>query len=46
MIWIFGFVFECVADYQKSVFNSKPKNKGKFIKSGVWSVSRHPNYVG
>ena len=43
-IWLFGFIFEIVADYQKSYFNKF--NKGKFISSGLWSMSRHPNYFG
>ena len=43
-IWLFGFIFEIIADYQKSYFNKF--NKGKFISSGLWSMSRHPNYFG
>ncbi len=46
VIWLFGFVIEAVADYQKSRFRSHPDNKGKFIQSGLWSKSRHPNYFG
>ena len=45
-IWILGFVIEVLADNQKSVFNSKLENKGKWIDSGLWSLSRHPNYFG
>tara|TARA_B100002052_G_C15842059_1_gene580614 strand:- start:751 stop:1623 length:873 start_codon:yes stop_codon:yes gene_type:complete len=44
LIWVFGFLFEIVADYQKSKFNKL--NKGKFISTGLWSMSRHPNYFG
>jgi steroid 5-alpha reductase family enzyme len=46
LVWIFGFAFEVVADNQKSQFRANPKNKGKFIQTGLWSRSRHPNYFG
>ena len=46
LIWVFGFVIEVTADRQKSAFNQDPKNHGKFISTGLWSISRHPNYVG
>lgn len=43
-VWLFGFLFEIVADNQKSNFNKL--NKGKFISTGLWSMTRHPNYFG
>lgn len=46
LIWIVGFAIEVTADTQKSRFNEKPENKGKFIRTGLWSRSRHPNYFG
>jgi steroid 5-alpha reductase family enzyme len=46
LVWIIGFGFEAIADYQKSKFRSVPENKGKFITNGLWSISRHPNYFG
>jgi len=46
LMWVFGFTMEVVADFQKSRFNANPANKGKFIQTGLWSRSRHPNYFG
>ena len=45
-IWLFGFIFEVIADYQKMQFKNKIENKDKFISTGLWSISRHPNYFG
>jgi steroid 5-alpha reductase family enzyme len=46
VVWLFGFAFEVIADNQKSRFRADPANKGKFIQSGLWAKSRHPNYFG
>lgn len=46
LVWLFGFTIEVVADAQKSRFKSDTANKGKFISSGLWAWSRHPNYFG
>jgi steroid 5-alpha reductase family enzyme len=46
IVWASGFFVEVAADAQKSRFNADPANKGKFIHSGWWSRSRHPNYCG
>ncbi len=45
-LWAVGMTFECLADFQKAMLRSNPANKNKFISSGLWSVSRHPNYFG
>ncbi len=45
-IWVIGFALEAIADLQKSRFRADPANKGSFISSGLWSISRHPNYLG
>jgi len=46
LVWVFGFGVEATADRQKTSFNSKPENKGRFINTGLWAWSRHPNYFG
>ncbi len=45
-VWVIGFAIEVVADRQKKVFRSDAQNQGKFIRSGLWAWSRHPNYFG
>ena len=46
MIFISGFIIEVLADHQKTVFRKNIDNKDKFISSGLWAYSRHPNYFG
>ena len=45
-IWLFGFLFEAVGDYQLLQFKKNPANKGKIMKYGLWRYTRHPNYFG
>lgn len=45
-VWMLGLLVESVADWQKFTFKNDPKNKGKWISSGLWKYSRHPNYFG
>ncbi|MGJ0389803.1 DUF1295 domain-containing protein [Microbacterium sp. CGR1] len=46
IVWALGLVIEIVADAQKSAFRADPTNKDEFIRTGLWSRSRHPNYFG
>ncbi len=46
LVWIAGFGIEVVSDRQKSQFRENPENKGRFISTGLWAWSRHPNYFG
>lgn len=45
-IWVLGFAVEAIADAQKSRFRADPGNRGRFINTGLWAWSRHPNYFG
>lgn len=45
-IWLIGFYFEAVSDYQLFKFTRDPANKGKVMQYGLWRYSRHPNYFG
>jgi steroid 5-alpha reductase family enzyme len=45
-VWVIGFYFESVSDYQLFKFTQDPANKGRVMQSGLWRYSRHPNYFG
>ena len=45
-LWAFGFGIEVAADEQKRRFRARPENLDRFITTGVWARSRHPNYFG
>lgn len=45
-IWLVGFVFEAVGDYQLVKYKKNPAHKGKIMNQGLWSYTRHPNYFG
>tara|TARA_B100001093_G_scaffold248508_1_gene237909 strand:- start:4989 stop:5831 length:843 start_codon:yes stop_codon:yes gene_type:complete len=46
VIFFVGISIEVISDNQKTKFRKDPKNKDRFINTGLWSRSRHPNYVG
>ena len=45
-LFILGFSIEVMADMEKSAFKAIQDNKDKFITTGLWARSRHPNYFG
>lgn len=46
ILFVFGFLFEAIGDYQLSQFKKDPMNKGKILSTGLWGMTRHPNYLG
>jgi steroid 5-alpha reductase family enzyme len=46
LIWLIGFTFEALGDWQLRRFKANPANKGKVLDTGVWRYTRHPNYFG
>ena len=46
VVWVLGFTFESVGDYQLLQFKKDPANKGRIMTSGLWRYTRHPNYFG
>ena len=45
-LWLVGFFFQAVSDYQLQRFKSDPSNEGSVLDSGLWRYTRHPNYFG
>jgi steroid 5-alpha reductase family enzyme len=46
LVWLTGFTFEALADWQLARFKADPANHGKVMDQGLWAYSRHPNYFG
>ncbi|MCB9053839.1 MAG: DUF1295 domain-containing protein [Lewinellaceae bacterium] len=46
LLWLVGFLWEAVSDWQLQRFKARPDNKGKIMTEGLWRLSRHPNYFG
>lgn len=46
MVWLIGFYFEFMSDWQLRRFKADPRNTGKILVNGLWRYSRHPNYFG
>ena len=45
-LFVVGFFFEAVGDWQLARFKRDPANAGKVLDSGLWRYTRHPNYFG
>lgn len=45
-VWMIGFLFESIGDFQLARFKAKSSNKGKVMDRGLWRYTRHPNYFG
>ncbi len=46
VVWLVGFVFEVVGDWQLARFRTDPANQGQLMDRGLWRYTRHPNYFG
>jgi steroid 5-alpha reductase family enzyme len=46
VVWLGGFVFEVVGDWQLTRFRADPANQGQLMDRGLWRYTRHPNYFG
>jgi steroid 5-alpha reductase family enzyme len=46
VVWLVGLMIEGIADQQKYAFINDSANKGKWIDTGLWKYSQHPNYFG
>jgi steroid 5-alpha reductase family enzyme len=46
VLWLVGFGFESIGDWQLARFKRNPFNRGKVLDSGLWAYTRHPNYFG
>lgn len=45
-VWLVGFGFEAVGDWQLARFKADLSNRGKLMRAGLWQYTRHPNYFG
>lgn len=45
-VWLFGFLFEAVGDYQLLRFVKRRKRPDQIMTEGLWRYTRHPNYFG
>jgi len=46
LLWLAGFGFESIGDWQLARFKADPANRGRVLDRGLWRYTRHPNYFG
>ncbi|MFZ2507380.1 MAG: DUF1295 domain-containing protein [Steroidobacteraceae bacterium] len=46
LLWLTGFLFEAIGDWQLRQFKADLANHGKVLDTGLWRYTRHPNYFG
>lgn len=46
LIWLIGFLFETIGDYQLYSFLNRPDRTKKVLDEGLWRYTQHPNYFG
>jgi steroid 5-alpha reductase family enzyme len=46
LFYLSGFIFEAIGDRQMSQFRNRPENADKLMTTGLWKLTRHPNYFG
>jgi len=45
-LWVIGYYFEVFGDRQLKSHIKDKTQKGKLLTTGLWSMTRHPNYFG
>lgn len=45
-LWLLGFCFESIGDWQLARFQADPAHAGRVLDRGLWRYTRHPNYFG
>lgn len=46
ILWLIGWLFETIGDWQLTQFRSRKENQGQVMQAGLWRYTRHPNYFG
>lgn len=46
LVWLLGFYFQVRGDFELSRYISTKKKTDGLLKTGIWGLTRHPNYFG